>query len=94
MPPQDLLPARVVARHEAQHLPAMGALQRIGRIERKHLALIDDADPVAALDLFDVMGRDKDRQLARRAQGRDVLPDPPARLGVEPDGRFVQQQDL
>ena len=56
------------------------------------LPLVDDADPVAALHLLDVMGGDDDGQLALHAQRPHMLPQALARLRIEPDGRLIEKQ--
>ena len=54
--------------------------------------MVDDADAVAALHLLDVMGGDDDGEIALLAQRLHVLPQPPARLRIEADGRLVEEQ--
>ena len=69
-------------------------LQRLGRVEGQDLAVVDDADPVAALDLLDVVGGHQHGDLPLGAQPAEIGPDALAGLGVEPDRRLVEQQDL
>ena len=54
--------------------------------------MIDDADAVAALHLLDVVGGDDHGEVALLAQRLHVLPQPPARLRIEADGRLVEEQ--
>jgi len=54
--------------------------------------MVDDADPVAALHLLDVMGGDDDGEIALEAQRLHVLPQPAARLRIEADRRLVEKQ--
>ena len=48
----------------------------VGRVDREDLAVVDDADPVAALDLLDVVRGDQHGQLAARRAGGEIVPDP------------------
>src|SRR5215467_10417985 len=89
----DLGRGGLVARNQPDELLAVGALELRRRILRQDAAVVDDADAVAALDLLDVMGRDNDGELALIAQPMHVLPEPLARLGIEPDRRLVEEQN-
>ncbi len=68
-------------------------LQSGGRVQRQDRSAVDDADPVAGLDLLDIMRGDDDGQIALLPRRADVMPDALARLRVEPDRRFIQEQD-
>ena len=71
----------------------MRRLERRWRVDRQYLAIVDDADAVAALHLLDVVGGDDQRQLALAAQAVQILPQPVARLRVEAHRRLVEKQD-
>ena len=69
--------------------------QRLRAVERDQRALVDDRHPVAqALRLVKVVRRDQDRELLTRPQAGDHVEQLVADAGVEPDGRFVEEQDL
>ena len=90
----DRIAIRLARRGQAEQGMSMRLLQRLRRIEREQLAAIDDADAVAVLHLLDVMGGDHDGDAALGAEAPQIAPDALARLGVEADGRLVEQQDL
>src|SRR5580700_9228255 len=50
----DCIGGRGILRHRANEFAAMCSLERRRRIDRKDAAAVDDAQPVAALDLFDI----------------------------------------
>src|SRR5262249_27336050 len=86
----DLCRGGLVARHQTDELLAMDALELRRGVLRQDAAMIDDADAVAALDFLDVVGRDDDGELALVAQAVHVLPEPLARLGIEPNRGLVE----
>src|SRR6516162_6256092 len=88
----DLDRGRPVGGDDADELLAMGGLERGRSVVGEYEAVVDDADAVAALHFFDVVGGDDDGEVALLAQLLHVLPQPSARLRVEADGRLVEEQ--
>ena len=82
----------VVGRRERHGVGSDGILERVRRVDRHDLARVDDRDPVAALGLVHVVGREEHRRLLAAAELVDVVPDVEAGLRVEPDRRFVEEQ--
>src|SRR5215207_10284083 len=72
---------------------ADGRLEPFGRVVDDDPPAVHDRDAAAqVLGLLHVMGREEDGRAELFAQPRDVLPDGPARDGVEADRRLVQKQ--
>src|SRR4029450_702696 len=61
-------------------------------VEGDDAALVDDGDPVAVLGLVHVVGGDEHGDLLAAVQLLQVGPDGGPGLGVEADGRLVQEQ--
>ena len=78
----------------AQH-HAVGAdarLERLGRVQHDDLPAVHDRDAVAELGLVHVVRGHEDRRAFGLLQRVDVAPDRAAGLGVEADGRLVEEQ--
>ena len=67
-------------------------LQRVGRVDRNDLALVDDRDAIATLGFVHVVRGEEHRRLLALAQLVDVVPDVHAGLRVEADRRLVEEQ--
>ncbi len=79
---------------EPNHVAAQVGLQRRRRVERDHLAVVDDGDTVTErVGLLHVVGRQHDGDAGLAVQACDVLADGLSRAGVEADGRFVEKED-
>ena len=78
----------------AQHHPVGpdARLERLGRVEHDDLAAVHDRDAVAELRLVHVVRGHEDRRALGLLQCTDVAPDRAAGLGVEADGRLVEEQ--
>src|SRR4029453_2866575 len=61
-------------------------------VQGDDVALVDDGDAVAVLGLVHVVGGDEHGDLLAAVQLLQVVPDGGAGLGVQPDGRLVQEQ--
>src|SRR6202158_640680 len=69
-------------------------LDLVRRAERNDLALVDDADRVRLLRLFEVVRREEHRRPAFAADHREVFPQRAPARDVETGGRLVEEQDL
>ena len=67
-------------------------LERLGRVQHDDLPSVDDRDAVAELGLVHVVRGHEDRRPFALLQRSDVAPDRAAGLGVEADGRLVEEQ--
>src|SRR5215475_2802621 len=88
----DGIRRRGIIRNNPDQLAAVRYLERRRRVDRENLAAVDDADPVASLDLLDVMGGDEDCQSTFLPQPQQVGPDALTRLRVQSRGGFVEYQ--
>ena len=68
-------------------------LQLVRRSRDDDLAVVDDRDPVAVLRLVHVVRRHEDRDVFLATKLADVAPDVLARLRIEADRRFVQEEN-
>src|SRR5580704_15560560 len=82
----------VVGRADLHPVLADGRLQRLRRIDRDDLAVVDDGDPVAVLRLVHVVRGEEDRDVLAPLQLVDVLPDRDPGLRVQAHGGLVQEQ--
>src|SRR5215211_2056095 len=71
---------------------ADAGLQRRRGVEGDDPALVDDGDAVAVLGLVHVVGGDEHGDLLAAVQLLQVVPDRGPGLGVEADGRLIQEQ--
>src|SRR5712691_1749986 len=93
--PRELVAeSRTVARVDEDVVLDEVALDVVGCAERDDLALVDDADAVGDLRLFEVMGGEEDRRAARAADLREMLPERPPARHVKARRRFVEEEDL
>ena len=67
-------------------------LERLGSAQGDDAALVHDGDAVAVLRLVHVVGGHEDRRALGSAQLVDVAPDGAAGLGVQTDGRLVEEE--
>src|SRR5438067_9670419 len=81
-----------VPRIEQQKLVQQVGLDLLWRADGHHAALVEDADAVGGLGLFQVMGREEDRDVVRRAHVAQIRPQVAAAGRVEAGGRLVQEQ--
>jgi hypothetical protein len=73
---------------------AHAGLQRLGRVDRHDLAVIDDRDAVAVLGLVHVVGGQEDRNILAALQVVDVVPDRRPGLRVQANRRLVEEQHV
>ena len=71
---------------------AHAGLERLGRVDRHDLPVVDDRDAVAVLGLVHVMRGEEDRDVLTGLELVDVLPDGGARLRVQPHRGLVKEQ--
>ena len=86
--------AGVVLGAEADDVGADHALEGVGGVERHQLPLVDDGDAVAVLGLLHVVSGHEDGDGVLPLQLDYVVPDVLAGLGVEADGRLVEEEDV
>src|SRR3989454_4295139 len=83
-----------VVHREDDRITTERILQLLGGAERDDLPVVDDADPVAeAVRLLHVVRREDEGRLHLPAEAFDVVPDVLPRLGVESEGRLVEEDD-
>src|SRR6202050_5413380 len=82
----------VVGRADLYPVLADGGLQRLRRVDRHDLPVVDDGDAVAVLRLVHVVGGEKDRDVLALLQPVDVLPDGGPGLRVQAHGRLIEEQ--
>ena len=86
---------RVPLELERDDVAAEDVLEPGRRVEGHELAVVHDGDAVAEeVGLLHVVGRQDDRHAGLFVELADVLPDVAARLGVEAQGRLVEEEDL
>src|SRR5580658_1120356 len=82
----------VVGRADLHPVLADGGLQRLRRVDRDDLPVVDDGDAVAVLRLVHIVGGEEDRDVLALLQPVDVLPDGRSRLRVQAHGRLIEEQ--
>ena len=68
--------------------------QRPRRIARDHSALRQEYDPVGRLGLGEIVGGEQDGSAAGAALSVEQRPDPLPVLGVEADGRLIEDEEV
>src|SRR5947209_4043731 len=84
--------SRVVGGDESDPVGPDGGLQGLGRVEGDDLAHVHDGDTVTVLRLVHVVGGQEDGEVLLAAKLVEVLPDRSPGLGVQADGRLVEEQ--
>lgn len=80
---------------EADDVAAEDILELMRRVEGHEFPVVHDGDSVAEIiGLFHVMRRQDDRDPIFFVQLFNIIPDVPARLGVQAEGRLVEKKDF
>src|SRR5579859_4606569 len=82
----------VVGRADLHPVLTDGGLQRLRRVDRHDLAVVDDGDPVAVLGLVHIVRGEEDRDVLALLQVVDVLPDRHPGLRVQTHRGLVEEQ--
>jgi len=85
---------RVVRGADLHPVLADAGLERLGRVDRDDLAVVDDRDPAAVLGLVHVVRGEEDGDVLALLQLVDVAPDRRAGLRVQAHGRLVEEQHM